>query len=61
MTCDSKINLLVFGLTRPGLNPHSTALETSTQTIIPPMQFCFIASWYVVIDKLSQIFFVLEN
>ena len=31
--------LIVFGLTRTGLELKSTTLETSTLTITPPMRF----------------------
>ena len=33
-------NSIVFGLTRPGLEPTTTTLEASTLTLTPPMRSC---------------------
>jgi hypothetical protein len=33
-------NFIVFGLTRSGSNPRSTAFEASIPTIAPPMKYC---------------------
>ena len=54
-------NLMIFGLTRPGFNTQSTALEASTLTITPPIRFRWIRQTKDIILRLNWFAYILKE